>query len=320
MLINSTCTVQATQQNANAQQAKVAAANSSTTESGDASTTLPDGTPATQFTVKPTGTDRRTVTQVRPQPLICTHALFVAPSTPPSEWTMHCTANDYFSTFITCTQRITLGFCRAVCPCSRQARLALEGWPCNPPPEAQVNTEAPTYQTPTGVSFRPQLATGSTQQGAGNPGKTGLGSKSKARLSMCSAVAATRMQYRAPRLVLFLSILELGRSLQLRLSVIVGPLHCNCIHMCGQVMEVADVQALASTDIISTKTLDNEVISGDNIGQIVGVKIATPFFGTGFNFCIGEREESVYMPAELVSSSTAGLYAGAFQAVEVMVA
>ena len=48
------------------------------------------------------------------------------------------------------------------------------------------------------------------------------------------------------------------------------------------------IQALSSTDIISTKTLDNEVISGDNIGQIVGVKIATPFFGTGFNFCIGE--------------------------------
>ena len=75
------CTVQATQQNANAQQAKVAAANSGTPESGDASTTLPDGTPATQFTVKPTGTDRRTVTQVRLQLVICMHVSVVFPKT-----------------------------------------------------------------------------------------------------------------------------------------------------------------------------------------------------------------------------------------------
>ncbi|KAK9836033.1 hypothetical protein WJX81_007709 [Elliptochloris bilobata] len=141
--------LQATQQNANVQQAAAAAANGGAAANGDATVTLPDGTPATQIPVKPTGTDRRTVTQ--------------------------------------------------------------------------VNTEAPTYQTPAGVAFRPQLATGSQQQGAGNPGKTGLGSSSK---------------------------------------------------------------ALASTDIISTKNLDNEIITGDNIGQIVGVKIATPFFGTGFNFCI----------------------------------
>lgn len=44
----------------------------------------------------------------------------------------------------------------------------------------QVNSDAPTYQTPAGVNLRPRLATGS-QQGAGNPGKTGLGSSSKAR-------------------------------------------------------------------------------------------------------------------------------------------
>lgn len=51
---------------------------------------------------------------------------------------------------------------------------------------------------------------------------------------------------------------------------------------------VAGGQALAGqTDIVSTKGLDQEIITGDNIGQIVGVKIATPFFGTGFNFCIG---------------------------------
>jgi len=33
---------------------------------GDATVTLPDGTPATQIPVKPTGNDRRTVMQARP--------------------------------------------------------------------------------------------------------------------------------------------------------------------------------------------------------------------------------------------------------------
>ncbi|BDA41090.1 hypothetical protein COCOBI_01-7450 [Coccomyxa sp. Obi] len=32
--------------------------------------------------------------------------------------------------------------------------------------------------------------------------------------------------------------------------------------------------------------LDGEVITGDYISAVVGVRIATPFFGTGFNFCI----------------------------------
>ena len=66
-----------------------------------------------------------------------------------------------------------------------------------------------------------------------------------------------------------------------------------CMAGCTLKIIISVTQALASTDIISTKTLDNEVISGDNIGQIVGVKIATPFFGTGFNFCIGALGVSV---------------------------
>ena len=37
-----------------------------------------------------------------------------------------------------------------------------------------------------------------------------------------------------------------------------------------------------------TSALDGEVITGDYIGAVVGVRIATPFFGTGFNLCIGE--------------------------------
>ncbi|EIE26350.1 hypothetical protein COCSUDRAFT_58887 [Coccomyxa subellipsoidea C-169] len=35
-----------------------------------------------------------------------------------------------------------------------------------------------------------------------------------------------------------------------------------------------------------TSALDGEVITGDYVGAVVGVRIATPFFGTGFNFCI----------------------------------
>jgi hypothetical protein len=34
---------------------------------------------------------------------------------------------------------------------------------------------------------------------------------------------------------------------------------------------------------------DGEFITGDYIGAVVGVRIATPFFGTGFNFCIGKQ-------------------------------
>ena len=49
-------------------------------------------------------------------------------------------------------------------------------------------------------------------------------------------------------------------------------------------------QALAgSTNIVSTRNLDNELISGDYISVINGVRISTPFFGTAYNFCIGAR-------------------------------
>ncbi|BDA49049.1 hypothetical protein COCOBI_13-1590 [Coccomyxa sp. Obi] len=39
-------------------------------------------------------------------------------------------------------------------------------------------------------------------------------------------------------------------------------------------------------DVVGANPLDREVITGDFISQVVGVRIATPFFGTGFNFCI----------------------------------
>ena len=41
--------------------------------------------------------------------------------------------------------------------------------------------------------------------------------------------------------------------------------------------------------IDSTAPLDGPSVSGSEISAIVGVRIATPFFGTGFNFCIGTR-------------------------------
>jgi hypothetical protein len=37
----------------------------------------------------------------------------------------------------------------------------------------------------------------------------------------------------------------------------------------------------------STHALDGPSVSGSEISVIVGVRIATPLFGTGFNFCIG---------------------------------
>lgn len=46
--------------------------------------------------------------------------------------------------------------------------------------------------------------------------------------------------------------------------------------------------------IQGSKSLDGEFITGDYIGAVVGVRIATPFFGTGFNFCIGARGRGLF--------------------------
>ena len=53
----------------------------------------------------------------------------------------------------------------------------------------------------------------------------------------------------------------------------------SCIHAARGVLH-AYVQGASG--------LDQEVITGDYISSIVGVRISTPIFGTGFNFCIGE--------------------------------
>ena len=69
----------------------------------------------------------------------------------------------------------------------------------------------------------------------------------------------------------------------------------------GQSDPRAAQQAVAKADptaeqavIGSTGALDQDQISGDTISQLVGVRIATPFFGTGFNFCVGERPGSCH--------------------------
>ena len=48
-------------------------------------------------------------------------------------------------------------------------------------------------------------------------------------------------------------------------------------------------------DVAGANPLDREIITGDFISQIVGVRIATPFFGTGFNFCIGEAPQTCHL-------------------------
>lgn len=55
----------------------------------------------------------------------------------------------------------------------------------------------------------------------------------------------------------------------------------------------------------SATGLDGDSITGDYISSIVGVRIATPLFGTGFNFCIGEPPST--MPG---AGKHAGMHCG----------
>ena len=54
-----------------------------------------------------------------------------------------------------------------------------------------------------------------------------------------------------------------------------------------QTIGTSDPKAAEQATVTSTGGLDQDQITGDTISQIVGVRIATPFFGTGFNFCVG---------------------------------
>ena len=54
-----------------------------------------------------------------------------------------------------------------------------------------------------------------------------------------------------------------------------------------QVVGQSDPAAAEQATVASTSPLDQDSVSGDTISQLVGVRIATPFFGTGFNFCVG---------------------------------
>ncbi|CAL5229043.1 g12292 [Coccomyxa viridis] len=53
-----------------------------------------------------------------------------------------------------------------------------------------------------------------------------------------------------------------------------------------QTIGTSDPKAAEQATVTSTSGLDQDQITGDTISQIVGVRIATPFFGTGFNFCV----------------------------------
>ena len=39
--------------------------------------------------------------------------------------------------------------------------------------------------------------------------------------------------------------------------------------------------------VTASSPLDGPTVSGSEISLVVGTRIATPFFGTGFNFCVG---------------------------------
>ena len=41
--------------------------------------------------------------------------------------------------------------------------------------------------------------------------------------------------------------------------------------------------------VTASSPLDGPTVSGSEISMVVGTRISTPFFGTGFNFCVGER-------------------------------
>ncbi len=62
-----------------------------------------------------------------------------------------------------------------------------------------------------------------------------------------------------------------------------------------QVVGQSDPAAAEQATVASTSPLDEEIVSGDDISQIVGVRIATPIFGTGFNFCVGMATLSLHV-------------------------
>ena len=50
-------------------------------------------------------------------------------------------------------------------------------------------------------------------------------------------------------------------------------------------------------DVQGASPLDNNLITGDYVSQQQGIRIATPLFGTGYNFCIGENCRGTCMHA-----------------------
>ncbi len=156
-------------------------------------------------------------------------------------------------------------------------------------PGGQVNADAPTYQTPAGTRFRPHLATDTQQSSAtsGSSQQSAAASGSSQRSPSAPATAGASGSAKARRrrqslLSVHAAAWRLGTSGRAR-----GAPGAVGEHM---VRIGCAPQALAgSTNIVSTRNLDNELISGDYISVINGVRISTPFFGTAYNFCIGAR-------------------------------
>ncbi|CAL8462830.1 g2364 [Coccomyxa elongata] len=112
----------------------------------------------------------------------------------------------------------------------------------------QVNANAPTITDPsTRVSVRPVASSQVVGQSAAAPAGAATGSSTSAQTAAGTGAGASL-------------------SAQPEASTKVGVVN--------------------PYDVVGANPLDREVIKGDFISQVVGVRIATPFFGTGFNFCI----------------------------------
>ncbi len=164
-----------------------------------------------------------------------------------------------------------------------------------------MNADAPTYQTPAGTRFRPHLATDTQQSAAasGSSQQSAAASGSSQRSPSAPATAGSQRSPSAPDTAGAGGSAKARRRRQSLLSVHAAAWWLGASGRArgapGAVGEHSvrigcAPQALAgSTNIVSTRNLDNELISGDYISVINGVRISTPFFGTAYNFCIGAR-------------------------------
>jgi hypothetical protein len=69
--------------------------------------------------------------------------------------------------------------------------------------------------------------------------------------------------------------------------------------------DAAHVGVVNPMDVNGASPLDAEVVTGDYLSGLLGVRVATPFFGTGFNFCIGKADH--LCPFTLAPNKNIGL-------------